>query len=122
MPGWFREWYSGEALMVREAKYLIGFFYRTIRIIENGIKPAYVFDGKPPELKAGVVRPPPSLIPLISLRLPCSSQNVSTSAAKQKKKAKRQKKQAQPKISIFSLGGPSKLPRSTMRNADSCLG
>ena len=34
----------------------MGFFYRTIRIAENGIKPAYVFDGKPPELKAGVVR------------------------------------------------------------------
>ena len=36
--------------------HLMGFFYRTIRIAENGIKPAYVFDGKPPELKAGVVR------------------------------------------------------------------
>ena len=24
-------------------------------MVENGIKPAYVFDGKPPELKAGVV-------------------------------------------------------------------
>jgi flap endonuclease-1 len=35
----------------------MGLFYRTIRIVENGIKPAYVFDGKPPELKAGVVRP-----------------------------------------------------------------
>ena len=35
--------------------HLMGFFYRTIRIAENGIKPAYVFDGKPPELKAGVV-------------------------------------------------------------------
>lgn len=35
--------------------HLMGFFYRTIRMIENGIKPAYVFDGKPPELKAGVV-------------------------------------------------------------------
>jgi 5'-3' exonuclease len=38
--------------------HLMGFFYRTIRIVENGIKPAYVFDGKPPELKAGVVRTP----------------------------------------------------------------
>ena len=38
--------------------HLMGFFYRTIRIVENGIKPAYVFDGKPPELKAGVVRAP----------------------------------------------------------------
>lgn len=27
-------------------------------MVENGIKPAYVFDGKPPELKAGVVRSP----------------------------------------------------------------
>lgn len=35
--------------------HLMGFFYRTIRIVENGIKPAYVFDGKPPELKSGVV-------------------------------------------------------------------
>lgn len=34
----------------------MGLFYRTIRIVENGIKPAYVFDGKPPELKSGVVR------------------------------------------------------------------
>ena len=34
----------------------MGLFYRTLRIVENGIKPAYVFDGKPPELKAGVVR------------------------------------------------------------------
>jgi hypothetical protein len=36
--------------------HLMGFFYRTIRMIENGIKPCYVFDGKPPELKSGVVR------------------------------------------------------------------
>ncbi len=35
--------------------HLMGFFYRTIRIVENGIKPAYVFDGKPPDLKKGVV-------------------------------------------------------------------
>ncbi|KAF9242667.1 PIN domain-like protein [Melanogaster broomeanus] len=35
--------------------HLMGFFYRTIRIVENGIKPAYVFDGRPPELKSGVL-------------------------------------------------------------------
>ncbi|KAH8108680.1 PIN domain-like protein [Phellopilus nigrolimitatus] len=35
--------------------HLMGFFYRTIRIVENGIKPAYVFDGKPPALKSGVL-------------------------------------------------------------------
>ena len=32
--------------------HIIGTFYRTIKFIENGIKPVYVFDGKPPELKS----------------------------------------------------------------------
>lgn len=32
--------------------HLMGTFYRTIRLIENGIKPVYVFDGKPPEMKS----------------------------------------------------------------------
>ncbi|KAG9102297.1 Elongation of fatty acids protein 2 [Ceratobasidium sp. 370] len=35
--------------------HLMGFFYRTIRMVEHGIKPAYVFDGKPPDLKSGVL-------------------------------------------------------------------
>ncbi|CAH8627470.1 unnamed protein product [Heterobilharzia americana] len=33
--------------------HLMGMFYRTIRMIENGIKPVYVFEGKPPSMKAG---------------------------------------------------------------------
>jgi hypothetical protein len=33
----------------------MGFFYRTIRMVDHGIKPCYIFDGKPPELKGGVV-------------------------------------------------------------------
>lgn len=33
--------------------HLMGMFYRTIRLLDNGIKPVYVFDGKPPELKSG---------------------------------------------------------------------
>lgn len=33
--------------------HLMGIFYRTIRLLENGIKPVYVFDGKPPDLKSG---------------------------------------------------------------------
>jgi len=33
--------------------HLMGMFYRTIRMIDNGIKPVYVFDGKPPQMKAG---------------------------------------------------------------------
>jgi flap endonuclease-1 len=35
--------------------HLMGLFYRTLRMIDNGLKPVYVFDGKPPELKAGIV-------------------------------------------------------------------
>ncbi|KAK9884016.1 hypothetical protein WA026_004951 [Henosepilachna vigintioctopunctata] len=33
--------------------HLMGMFYRTIRLLESGIKPVYVFDGKPPEMKSG---------------------------------------------------------------------
>ncbi|XP_063982868.1 flap endonuclease 1 isoform X2 [Diachasmimorpha longicaudata] len=33
--------------------HLMGIFYRTIRLVENGVKPVYVFDGKPPNLKGG---------------------------------------------------------------------
>ncbi len=36
--------------------HLMGMFYRTIRMLESGIKPVYVFDGKPPQLKSGEVR------------------------------------------------------------------
>eukprot|EP00123_Amoebidium_parasiticum_P013206 comp21828_c0_seq1/m.31118 comp21828_c0_seq1/g.31118 ORF comp21828_c0_seq1/g.31118 comp21828_c0_seq1/m.31118 type:complete len:389 (-) comp21828_c0_seq1:328-1494(-) len=33
--------------------HLMGMFYRTIRMVDNGIKPVYVFDGKPPAIKSG---------------------------------------------------------------------
>lgn len=33
--------------------HLNGIFYRSIRLLEIGIKPIFVFDGKPPEMKAG---------------------------------------------------------------------
>ncbi|KAF9941048.1 Elongation of fatty acids protein 2 [Modicella reniformis] len=33
--------------------HLMGMFYRTLRMVDNGIKPVYVFDGKPPTLKSG---------------------------------------------------------------------
>lgn len=35
--------------------HLQGMWYRTIKFIESGIKPVYVFDGKPPVLKSGQV-------------------------------------------------------------------
>ncbi|ODV97172.1 hypothetical protein PACTADRAFT_48920, partial [Pachysolen tannophilus NRRL Y-2460] len=33
--------------------HIMGFFYRTIKMVTYGIKPCYVFDGKPPVLKGG---------------------------------------------------------------------
>ncbi|KAF7728925.1 Elongation of fatty acids protein 2 [Apophysomyces ossiformis] len=33
--------------------HLMGMFYRTVRMVDSGIKPVYVFDGKPPTLKSG---------------------------------------------------------------------
>ncbi|ODM18396.1 Flap endonuclease 1 [Aspergillus cristatus] len=33
--------------------HLMGMFYRTLRMVDNGIKPVYVFDGAPPKLKSG---------------------------------------------------------------------
>lgn len=33
--------------------HIIGMLSRTLKLMENGIKPVYVFDGKPPELKLG---------------------------------------------------------------------
>jgi flap endonuclease-1 len=38
---------TGEA-----TSHLMGMFYRTIRMVDAGIKPVYVFDGKPPQLKS----------------------------------------------------------------------
>jgi flap endonuclease-1 len=35
----------------RPTGHLSGLFYRNARLIENGIKPVYVFDGEPPEFK-----------------------------------------------------------------------
>ncbi|KAJ3116461.1 Elongation of fatty acids protein 2 [Phlyctochytrium bullatum] len=34
----------------------VGLLERTIRLIENGIKPVYVFDGKPPDLKSSELK------------------------------------------------------------------
>ncbi|KAI8910994.1 PIN domain-like protein [Gorgonomyces haynaldii] len=36
--------------------HLVGFFYRTISMLEVGLKPVYVFDGKPPEMKANELK------------------------------------------------------------------
>ncbi|KAK4556143.1 Elongation of fatty acids protein 2 [Recurvomyces mirabilis] len=47
---------GGEQLMSENGEttsHIMGLFYRTLRIIDNGIKPLYVFDGQPPKLKSG---------------------------------------------------------------------
>lgn len=33
--------------------HIMGMFYRTLRMVDNGIKPLFVFDGAPPKLKSG---------------------------------------------------------------------
>ncbi|TIA88748.1 hypothetical protein E3P99_02391 [Wallemia hederae] len=50
---------DGEQLMSDSGEttsHLMGFFYRTLRMVDNGIKPCYVFDGKPPDLKSNVLK------------------------------------------------------------------
>ncbi|KKZ63401.1 flap endonuclease 1 [[Emmonsia] crescens] len=47
---------DGQQLMSETGEttsHLMGMFYRTLRIVDNGIKPVYVFDGAPPKLKSG---------------------------------------------------------------------
>jgi len=40
----------------RITSHLSGIFYRSIRLMEKGIRPVYVFDGKPPELKRETIQ------------------------------------------------------------------
>ncbi|KAJ2159083.1 Elongation of fatty acids protein 2 [Coemansia sp. RSA 552] len=45
---------EGQHLQTTEGKptsHLVGMLYRTANMIEKGMKPVYVFDGKPPEMK-----------------------------------------------------------------------
>ncbi|KAG0575487.1 hypothetical protein KC19_5G007200 [Ceratodon purpureus] len=48
---------TGSEMLTNEAgevtSHLQGMFNRTIRVLEAGLKPVYVFDGKPPDLKKG---------------------------------------------------------------------
>lgn len=47
-------------------------FYRTIRMLTNGIKPVFVFDGKPPDLKSNEVKLSPSMLKLCNCLLSAS--------------------------------------------------
>lgn len=47
---------EGQQLMNEDGvttSHIMGMFYRTLRMVENGLKPLYVFDGAPPKLKSG---------------------------------------------------------------------
>ena len=48
---------SGDQTLTNDAgevtSHLQGMFMRTVRMLETGIKPVYVFDGKPPTMKGG---------------------------------------------------------------------
>ena len=48
---------QGDQVLTNEAgevtAHLQGMFMRTARLLQAGIKPVYVFDGKPPEMKGG---------------------------------------------------------------------
>ncbi|KAI8364297.1 PIN domain-like protein [Choanephora cucurbitarum] len=47
---------DGQLLQNEEGEttsHLMGMFYRTVRMVDHGIKPVFVFDGKPPTLKSG---------------------------------------------------------------------
>jgi flap endonuclease-1 len=47
---------EGQQLMNESGEttsHIMGMFYRTLRMVDNGIKPLYVFDGQPPKLKSG---------------------------------------------------------------------
>ncbi|MCI4349445.1 MAG: flap structure-specific endonuclease [Thermoplasmata archaeon] len=40
----------------RPTSHLIGLLYRTTSLLAQGVRPVWVFDGKPPDLKAGTLR------------------------------------------------------------------
>lgn len=49
---------DGTPLMDRQGRvtsHLSGVFYRTTSMIQNGIRPVYIFDGKPPKFKARTI-------------------------------------------------------------------
>jgi flap endonuclease-1 len=70
-----------------------GLLYRTTKMLEYGIKPVFVFDGKPPDMKGGEVR-------LFSFfKLLSSWQKDKKNVKKQKKKWTKQKKQTTKNVS-----------------------
>ena len=61
-------------------------------MVENGIKPAYVFDGKPPDLKAGVVSTMFHCLKVYPSSSKSSCRSVLSVEKRQRRKERRQKK------------------------------
>lgn len=60
-PAWLSAWMEGgggkqlpgvTSRFLRRRSHLQGMFNRTVRCLESGMKPVYVFDGKPPQAKS----------------------------------------------------------------------
>ena len=50
---------TGEPLMNSKGKitsHITGLFYRNINLLNNNIRPIYVLDGKPPQLKSTLIK------------------------------------------------------------------
>ena len=86
-------------MLISNVSHLMGFFYRTIRMVENGIKPAYVFDGKPPELKSGVVR----TYTILPVGNSPQSTHSSPSALRRERRRRKRAKRRRKLVSVFSL-------------------
>jgi hypothetical protein len=93
----------------------MGMFYRTLRIIDNGIKPCYVFDGAPPTLKNGEVRLP-LLNSVLSVCVDCSWRNGLRNGRKRKRLRRRQRKLARQRKSINFRGGQFESQGNITRN------
>jgi len=63
----------------------MGMFYRTLRIIDNGIKPCYVFDGAPPKLKSGEVIPGHGQLLTLQLAKRTAKRDEATKASEEAK-------------------------------------
>jgi len=53
-----RDRFTGEPLRNSKGQissHLSGLFYRTVKLVETGINPIYVFDGKPPDFKRALI-------------------------------------------------------------------
>lgn len=90
-------------------------------MVENGIKPCYIFDGKPPELKGGVVSVFSASIPSVhcriegmgELRVRYSRENSSPSALRSERRRRKQARRPKRRVSALAAHlGAQTMPTS----------